>query len=198
LREAASSGTFWILFFTFFVCGLSTNGLIQTHWISICGDFGLMPVGAAGILAMIGLFDFAGTILSGWLSDRYDNRWLLFWYYGLRGLSLIVLAFSSFDLFTLSLFAVFYGLDWVATVPPTVKLSAEHFGREKAGMIFGWVFTGHQLGAATAAFGAGYIRSDYASYMPALYIAGMMCVLAALSIFIIRQNKPVYLAATHA
>ncbi|MEN9896135.1 MAG: hypothetical protein RIR97_1987, partial [Pseudomonadota bacterium] len=184
--------------FTFFVCGLSTNGLIQTHWISICGDFGLMPVGAAGILAMIGLFDFAGTILSGWLSDRYDNRWLLFWYYGLRGLSLIVLAFSSFDLFTLSLFAVFYGLDWVATVPPTVKLSAEHFGREKAGMIFGWVFTGHQLGAATAAFGAGYIRSDYASYMPALYIAGMMCVLAALSIFIIRQNKPVFLTATHA
>jgi sugar phosphate permease len=198
LREAASSGTFWILFFTFFVCGLSTNGLIQTHWISICGDFGLMPVGAVGILAMIGLFDFGGTILSGWLSDRYDNRWLLFWYYGLRGLSLIVLAFSSFDLFTLSLFAVFYGLDWVATVPPTVKLSAEHFGREKAGMIFGWVFTGHQLGAATAAFGAGYIRSDYASYMPALYIAGMMCVLAALSIFIIRQNKPVFLTATHA
>lgn len=198
LRDAARTSTFWILFFTFFVCGLSTNGLIQTHWISICSDFGVLPVSAAGILAVIGLFDFGGTILSGWLSDRYDNRWLLFWYYGFRGLSLMFLSFSDFNVYQLSIFGVLYGLDWVATVPPTVKLSAEHFGRERAGLIFGWVFTGHQLGAATAAFGAGYIRSDYASYMPALYIAGMMCVVAALSIFAIGQSKSKSLVATPA
>ena len=122
LREASRSRVFWVLFATFFVCGLSTNGLIQTHWISICGDFGMAAVRAAGILAMIGIFDFVGTILSGWLSDRYDNRWLLFWYYGLRGLSLICLPFTDFSFYGLSLFAVFYGLDWVATVPPTVRL----------------------------------------------------------------------------
>ena len=107
-------------------------------------------------------------------------------------------SFSDFNVYQLSIFGVLYGLDWVATVPPTVKLSAEHFGRERAGLIFGWVFTGHQLGAATAAFGAGFIRSDYASYMPALYIAGMMCVVAALSIFIIGQSKPKQLMATPA
>ena len=103
LREAADSRTFWVLFATFFVCGLSTNGLIQTHWITLCGDFGIAPVGAAGMLAIIGVFDFVGTILSGWLSDRYDNRWLLFWYYGLRGLSLLYLPFTDFSLVGLSL-----------------------------------------------------------------------------------------------
>ena len=128
LREASGSRTFWILFATFFVCGLSTNGLIQTHWISLCGDFGVAPVGAAGVLAGIGVFDFIGTILSGWLSDRYDNRWLLFWYYGLRGLSLLYLPFTDFSFYGLSFFAVFYGLDWVATVPPTVRLAADRFG----------------------------------------------------------------------
>ena len=130
LREGAKSRVFWVLFATFFVCGLSTNGLIQTHWITLCGDFGVAPVGAAGILAVIGVFDFFGTILSGWLSDRYDNRWLLFWYYGLRGLSLIYLPFTDFSVVSLSLFAVFYGLDWVATVPPTVRLSGRAFGPE--------------------------------------------------------------------
>ena len=123
LREAARSRVFWVLFATFFVCGLSTNGLIQTHWITLCGDFGVAPVGAASILAAIGVFDFFGTILSGWLSDRYDNRWLLFFYYGLRGLSLIYLPYTDFSVVSLSLFAVFYGLDWVATVPPTVRLA---------------------------------------------------------------------------
>ncbi|MFB2553814.1 MFS transporter [Ensifer soli] len=189
LREASGSKVFWILFFTFFVCGLSTNGLIQTHWISICGDFGIAAVGAASMLALIGAFDFIGTIASGWLSDRYDNRWLLFWFYGLRGLSLIFLSLSGFDLYQLSIFAVFYGLDWVATVPPTVKLSAEHFGREKANITFGWIFAGHQLGAATAAFGSGWIRTDYDTYMPALYIAGVMCVIAALSVLAVSRRR---------
>jgi MFS family permease len=185
LAEAARSGVFWVLFFTFFVCGLSTNGLIQTHWISICGDFGIAPVGAAGMLAVIGTFDFVGTIFAGWLSDRYDNRWLLFWFYGLRGLSLMFLSISGFGVYQLSLFAVFYGLDWVATVPPTVKLTAANFGREKANITFGWIFTGHQLGAATATFGAGLIRTDFESFMPAVYIAGAMCLFAALSVLTI-------------
>src|SRR4051794_19223909 len=124
LRQASGSRTFWVLFATFFICGLSTNGLIQTHWITLCGDFGVAPVGAAGMLAAIGAFDLVGTVLSGWLSDRYDNRWLLFWYYGLRGLSLLWLPLTGFSLYGLSIFAVFYGLDWVATVPPTVRMTA--------------------------------------------------------------------------
>jgi MFS family permease len=188
LREASRSATFWVLFFTFFVCGLSTNGLIQTHWISICGDFDIAAVSAAGLLAIVGLFDLAGTIGSGWLSDRFDNRWLLFWFYGLRGLSLIFLSFSNFGFYELSVFAIFYGLDWVATVPPTVKLAAAEFGREKATLTFGWIFAGHQLGAATAAFGAGAVRTDYATYSPALYIAGGMCVVAALSVLLVKSR----------
>jgi sugar phosphate permease len=188
LREVSTRPVFWMLFGTFFVCGLSTNGLIQTHWISICGDFGMAAVTAAGTLAVIGIFDFLGTVGAGWLSDRFDNRWLLFWFYGLRGLSLIYLSFSGFGFTELSIFAIVYGLDWVATVPPTVKLTAESFGREKAPLVFGWVFTGHQLGAATAAFGAGWLRSDYESYMPALQMAGLMCVLAALAVVMLRHR----------
>lgn len=147
-----------------------------------------MPaVTAASTLAVIGIFDFFGTILAGWLSDRFDNRYLLFWFYGLRGLSLIYLSFSGFSLVELSVFAVFYGLDWVATVPPTVKLAAERFGREKAALVFGWIFAGHQLGAATAAFGAGYFKSDFDSYMPALQIAGLMCLIAAVSLLMLKR-----------
>ncbi|WP_075290925.1 MFS transporter [Pararhizobium arenae] len=187
LKSVSGNPVFWVLFGTFFVCGLSTNGLIQTHWISICGDFGMAAVTAAGTLAVIGIFDFFGTIAAGWLSDRYDSRVLLFWFYGLRGMSLIYLSLSGFSFVELSLFAIFYGLDWVATVPPTVKLAAENFGREKAGLVFGWVFAGHQLGAATAAFGAGYFKSDYNTYMPALQIAGLMCILAALAVMLLKK-----------
>ncbi|MGL4289324.1 MAG: MFS transporter [Phreatobacter sp.] len=191
LRDAARTYTFWVLFATFFICGLSTNGLIQTHWVTLCGDFGVAPVGAAGMLAVIGVFDFVGTILAGWLSDRYDNRWLLFWFYGLRGLSLIYLPFTDFTLYGLSIFAVFYGLDWVATVPPTVKLAAERFGPERATLVFGWVFAGHQLGAATAAFGAGATRTEFATYLPALYVAGAFCLVAAMLVMsLTHQAKP--------
>ncbi len=189
--KGARSRLFWVLFLTFFVCGLSTTGLIQTHWVSLCGDFGILPVGAASILALIGIFDLAGTVLSGWLADRYDrydNRWLLFWYYGLRGVSLLFLPTSDFSFYALSLFAVFYGLDWVATVPPTVKLAAERFGRERAPMIFGWIFTGHQLGAATAAFGAGTTRTLFGSYTPAVLAAGFMCIGAALLLILSRRS----------
>jgi len=188
LREAARTQVFWVLFATFFVCGFSTNGLIQQHWISICGDVGIPPTAAAGYLALLGAFDFIGTIASGWLSDRYDNRYLLLAYYGLRGLSLVFLPFSGFSLLTLTGFAVFYGLDWVATVPPTVKLTAQRFGPEKASLVFGWVFAGHQLGAATAAFFAGAVRTGTSSYMPAIFLAGFLCLLAALLILTIGKK----------
>jgi sugar phosphate permease len=187
LAQASRSSTFWVLAGTFFVCGLSTNGLVQTHFISLCGDYGLAALPAASVLAMIGAFDFVGTIASGWLSDRFDNRKLLFWYYGLRGLSLMWLPHSDFTMAGLSLFAVFYGLDWVATVPPTVKLAGASFDRQRVGMIFGWIFAAHQLGGAVAAYGAGLARTVLASYSPALYAAGAACVLAALAIFLVRR-----------
>lgn len=186
LREAAASTTFWALFASFFICGFSTNGLIQTHWISLCGDYGIAPTGAASMLALVGAFDLAGTLLSGWLSDRFDNRVLLFWFYSLRGLSLMYLPFSDFSVVALSIFAVFYGLDWVATVPPTVKLTAERFGAEKSGLVFGWIFTGHQLGAASAAYLAGASRTGLATYSPAIFAAGALCIVAALLMLSLR------------
>ncbi len=145
LRDASRSRVFWVLFFTFFICGASTNGLIQVHLIPFCADYGIPQVQAASLLAAMGIFDFVGTIASGWLSDRYDNRYLLFWYYGLRGLSLLFLPFTDFSFYGLSVFAMFYGLDWIATVPPTVRLTAQRFGAERAGLVFGWIFAGHQL-----------------------------------------------------
>ncbi len=180
LRAASRSQVFWVLFATFFICGTSTNGLIQTHFIALCGDYGLVAVTAASVLALMGIFDFIGTVGSGWLSDRFDNRWLLFWYYGLRGLALLYLPYADFTFYGLSLFALFYGLDWIATVPPTVRLTAERFGRERANLVFGWVFCGHQLGAAFAAYGAGFSRSAFDSYLPAFFTAGALCLVAAL------------------
>ena len=191
LRDAARVPVFWMLFATFFICGASTNGLIQVHLIPMCLDFGIPQVQAASLLAAMGIFDFFGTIVSGWLSDRYDNRWLLFWYYGLRGLSLLFLPFTDFSFYGLSLFAMFYGLDWIATVPPTVRLTAQRFGAERANLVFGWVFAAHQLGAGTAAFGAGLSRTLLQSYLPAFFTAGALCVLAALlALAIARQPKP--------
>jgi MFS family permease len=196
LRDSSKSPVFWILFATFFICGASTNGLVQVHLIPMCLDFGIPQVQAASLLAAMGIFDFFGTIVSGWLSDRYDNRWLLFWYYGLRGLSLLFLPFSDFTFYGLSLFAVFYGLDWIATVPPTVRLTAQRFGAERANLVFGWIFAGHQLGAGTAAFGAGLSRTVYATYLPAFFIAGALCIVAALIVLAIA--RPVKVAAATA
>ncbi|ASK33350.1 MFS transporter [Alcanivorax sp. N3-2A] len=190
LRGALRNRAFWVLFGTFFICGLSTNGLIQTHFIALCGDFGLAALPAASVLAMMGAFDLVGTILSGWLSDRFDARKLLFWYYGLRGLSLFWLPHSEFSLYGLSLFAMFYGLDWIATVPPTIKLAGRAFGPQKAGMVFGWIFAGHQLGGALAAYGAGLSRTLLLTYTPALYAAGAACLLAAVVVFLIRRPAP--------
>ncbi|MFV0282891.1 MAG: MFS transporter [Castellaniella sp.] len=190
LFQAARRPVFWVLFGTFFVCGLSTSGLIQTHFITLCGDYGLSPVPAASVLALMGVFDLVGTVLSGWLSDRYDNRKLLFWYYGLRGLSLFWLPHSGFSLVGLSVFAMFYGLDWIATVPPTVRLTTAAFGKIQAGMVFGWIFAGHQIGGAIAAYGAGLSRTVWLTYDPALYAAGLVCLIAALAVFLIRRPAP--------
>jgi sugar phosphate permease len=182
------SRDFWLLSGSFFICGLSTNGLIGTHLIPACIDHGIPEVKAAGLLAVMGIFDFVGTTASGWLSDRWNNRYLLFWYYGLRGLSLIFLPFS-FDphFYGLSVFAVFYGLDWIATVPPTVRLTTNVFGKEKAGVMFGWIVAAHQLGAATAAFGAGALRTWLGSYLHAFILAGVMCLIAA--VFVLRIGQ---------
>jgi MFS family permease len=192
LRDAAKTRVFWILSATFFICGASTNGLVQVHLIPMCLDFGIPQVQAASLLAAMGMFDFVGTIGSGWLSDRYDNRYLLFWYYGLRGLSLLLLPFTNFSFYGLSLFAMIYGLDWIATVPPTVRLTAQKFGPERANLVFGWIFAAHQLGAATAAFGAGLSRTMLATYLPAFFLAGALCIVAAvITLAIARHPKPV-------
>lgn len=190
LGQAARTPAFWLLFATFFVCGLTTNGLVGTHMIAFCGDHGVAPIGAAGLLAMMGVFDLVGTTASGWLTDRVDPRRLLFVYYGLRGLSLIALPFTSFDMLSLSVFAVFYGLDWIATVPPTLRLATDAFGEREAPIVFGWVLTGHQLGAATAAFGAGLLRELQGRYLEAFVVAGVFGLAAAiLSLLIGRRGK---------
>lgn len=178
LRRGMRQPMFWLLAGSFFVCGLTTNGLIGTHFIAYCGDRGIAPVQAAGLLSMMGFFDLIGTTLSGWLTDRYDPRRLLFVYYGVRGLSLVALPFIAFDGVSLTLFAIFYGLDWVATVPPTAKLSNLYFGERDAPIMLGWIFVGHQIGAATAAFTAGLVRQEVGTYQPALIAAGVMGVLA--------------------
>ena len=136
------------------------------------------------------------VVLAGWLSDRYDSRWLLFWYYGLRGLSLLYLPFTDFTLFGLSLFAMSYGLDWIATVPPTVKLAAARFGREHASLVFGWVFAGYQLGAASAVYGAGLSRTGLATYLPAFFAAGALCIIAAALVLTLakREREPALLS----
>lgn len=188
LQRASKRGVFWLLFATFFVCGFTTNGLIGTHFIALCGDHGIPEVRAAGVLAMMGVCDLIGTTASGWLTDRFDPRKLLFVYYGLRGLSLMYLPYSDFSLYSLSLFGVFYGLDWIATVPPTLRLTTEAFGERDAPVVFGWVVAGHQVGAATAAFMAGVLRVQLGSYLTPFVIAGATGVVAAFLALRIRRR----------
>jgi predicted MFS family arabinose efflux permease len=201
LARCSRSRDFWLLFGSFFVCGLSTNGLIGTHLIASCIDNGIAATSAAGLLAMMGIFDIVGTTGSGWLSDRYDNRKLLFMYYGLRGISLIYLPFSGYSLYGLSLFAVFYGLDWLATVPPTLRLATDAFGKADAPIVFGWILTGHQIGAAVAAFGAGLLRTSLETYLQAFIVAGVACMLTAVMVLWIggereRPDAPAAAGAT--
>lgn len=191
LKIGIKSKEFWLLSGSFFVCGASTNGLIGTHFIPAAVENGINDVTAASLLAIIGVFNIIGTAISGWLSDRYDNRWLLFWYYGLRGLSLLFLpqALGSSYL-NLAIFIIFYGLDWIATVPPTVRLSSEVFGQQ-SGIVFGWVFAVHQLGAAAAAFGGGALHSWMGNYQAAFITSGVLCLLASGLVIKIRRATPV-------
>ncbi|MCX5514561.1 MFS transporter [Kaistia algarum] len=189
LVEASKTRTFWYLFATFFICGFTTNGLVGTHMISFCADMGIPEVQAASMLAMMGLFDLFGTTASGWLTDRIDPRKLLFVYYALRGLSLMYLPFSDFSFYSLSFFVVFYGLDWIATVPPTVRLATESFGDRKGPIVFGWIAAGHQLGAACAAFFGGYMRTVQGNYFDAFMIAGATGIIAAVIALFIARPK---------
>jgi sugar phosphate permease len=190
LRKAAGTRVFWYLFATFFVCGFTTNGLVGTHLIAFCGDMGIAEVQAASLLAVMGVFDLIGTTLSGWLTDRFDPRKLLAVYYGLRGLSLFYLPYSGFSVASLTIFAVVYGLDWIATVPPTLRLSNEHFGDRSGPLVFGWVVAGHQVGAATAAFFGGAMRELQGDYALAFLIAGMTGIIAAALSLMIEPRRP--------
>jgi sugar phosphate permease len=189
LGRGVKSGDFWLLFASFFVCGASTNGLVGTHLISYCLDHGIPEVRAAGLLAAMGVFDLVGTTLSGWLTDRYSSRVLLCMYYGFRGLSLLYLPYSNFDAASLSVFAVFYGLDWIATVPPTVRLISDIFGKRDAPIVFGWVLVGHQFGAGFIAFVAGAMRADLGSYVGPFLIAGGLCVVTAFYVLRIGRGR---------
>jgi sugar phosphate permease len=177
---------FWVLATTFFICGLSSYGLTQTHFVPFCGDLGFPLVTSATFLAMIGVCDLFGTIGSGWLSDRYDNRWLLAIYYGLRGLSLVWLVTSNVSLVAMMAFAVIYGLDFIATVPPTVRLTIATFGRENGPAVFGWVFAAHQVGVGLMALSAGVSRDALGTYGPAFLLAGVLCIVAAATFLLIR------------
>ena len=179
---------------SFAVCGFSTNGLVATHLIPYCMDHGIPEVSAASLLAAMGVFDLIGTTASGWLTDRYNARVLLFWYYGLRGLSLMVLPFTNFDMVSLSFFAVFYGLDWVATVPPTVALTNEVFGKRDAPVIVSWIVCGHQIGGAVAALGAGVMRDATGSYLGAFIASGAACLIASLLVLRIARRPVLALA----
>ena len=191
LIQSSKRKDFWYLFGSFFVCGLSTSGLIGTHFIPAAHDHGMPTTLAASLLAMVGVFDVIGTVFSGWLTDRYDPRKLLFFYFGLRGLSLFLLPsilFSSIHPSTL-VFVIFYGLDWVATVPPTIMLCRAVLGPQRASVVYGWVFVGHQIGGAVAAFGAAFLRVQIGDYAVAFYISGALCIVT--SYFVLQIAKGV-------
>jgi MFS family permease len=195
LWRAAKSADFWLLCVSFGVCGLSTNGLINTHLIAYCLDEGIPEMRGASILAAVGLFSLFGSMASGWLCDRYSPRVLLFWYYSLRGLSLVLIPFSAFDGASLSVFAVFYGLDWVATGPATFALTNEVFGRRDAPVIVSWIFLAHQVGGSIAAYGAGAVRSASGSYLLAFLASGLACLAASLLVLRITPRGRLAVAA---
>jgi sugar phosphate permease len=194
LGRASGRRDFWLLAGSFFICGATTNGLVGTHLIPACMDHGIPEVRAAGLLALMGIFDLVGTTASGWLSDRYDSRWLLFWYYGLRGLALLYLpAAFGIAVFGLPLFAVFYGLDWIATVPPTFRLTVQTMGAADGPIAFGWIVAAHQVGAGMGALGAGIIRTSVETYTPAWVAAGLICIVA--SVVVLRIGRGARTAA---
>lgn len=192
LLDGLKAKEFWLLAGSFFICGLSTSGLIGTHFISYCISFGIPLVTAAAMLSFMGVFDLIGTTVSGWLSDRFDNRWLLFWYYLLRGLSLLFLPFALAEgSYTwLVIFSIFYGLDWIATVPPTIGLTRQKFGIEKSAMMYGWITASHQVGAGVAAYTGGVVFNVFGSYMWAFLLAGGFCLLASLFVILLKKHNP--------
>lgn len=195
LRRASRSMDFWLLTLSFGICGLSTNGLINTHLIAYCTDNGISEMNGASILAVIGMFSLVGSAASGWMCDRFNPRVLLFWYYSLRGLSLVIMPFTNFGPSALAIFAVFYGLDWVATGPATFALTNEVFGRKDAPVIVSWIFVGHQIGGAIAAFGAGALRTYTGNYLLAFLSAGLACLLASMLVLRVAKTTPVFAAA---
>jgi sugar phosphate permease len=190
LALGARRPVFWILAGTFAICGVSSFGLTQAHLVPYCGDLGV-PLGtAAWLLAVIGICDLIGTIGSGWLSDRYDNRWLLAWYYALRGVALVWLVSTQPTMVGLTIFAIVYGLDFIATVPPSVRLTVTTFGREMGPAVFAWIFAAHHVAAGVMAFGTGVSRDLLGTYEPAFLLAGLLCFAAALSFGAVRRAQP--------
>ncbi|MEU3605201.1 MFS transporter [Streptomyces sp. NPDC035033] len=190
LLKAARTGPFWLLAGTFAICGASTNGLVKTHFVPAAHDHGMPVTAAAGLLAVIGVFDVVGTIASGWFTDRFEARRLLAVYYALRGISLLFLPVLLAPAVhpPMIFFIVFYGLDWVATVPPTIALCREHYGEDSA-IVFGWVLASHQVGAAAVAFAGGVARDVFGSYDPVWYASGALCAAAALMALVIRRRR---------
>ncbi len=197
LRDSLHSWPFWVLLISFWICGWSTNGLIGTHFIPAAHDHGMPATTSASLLALVGIFDIVGTLASGWLTDRVDSRLLLFGYYTLRGLSLLAVPSLLGPHVHPSLFwfIVFYGLDWVATVPPTVALCRQHFGAARAGIVFGWVFASHMVGAGVAASYAGWIREVRGDYYVAWVTAGALCLVAGVLCLSIRRPTSAELSA---
>jgi MFS family permease len=190
LIDATKYPIFWMLAGTFFICGLTSTGIVGQHFIPFCADNNVGIIAASSYLALMGVFNFIGTMSSGWLSDRFDNFKLLAAYYGLRGVSLVFLPYSDFDVFALTLWAMFFGLDYIATVPPTVRLTSNTFGVVKGPVIFGWIFAAHQFGSAFAAYGAGISRVSLLSYLPAFIVAGLFCFIAMTAILFFKYVKP--------
>jgi MFS family permease len=188
LGRGVKTGDFWIFLVTLMICGASANGLVGTHLVAFCFDNGIPEVQAAWLLAAMGAFNIIGATASGWLSDRYDNRLLLMGFFGLRGLSLLYLPYSRFDFATLSVFALFYGLDWIATVPPMMRLLNDKFGKTDAPIVYGWIFIGHQLGAGSIALAAGALRAIFGSYLVPFMLSGTLCLVAAM--LVLRLNTP--------
>jgi sugar phosphate permease len=189
MRQAVRSTDFWFLAGTFFVCGATSNGLVGQHFIPHAVDHGFTAVAASGALAVMGAFNFVGTIASGWLTDRFDPRRLLLVYYGFRGVSLLFLPFVH-DTAGIVAFSVLFGLDYIATVPPTVALCADRFGRRNVGIVYGWVFAAHMLGAAIAAFVAGLVRETAGDYAAAFVAAGWIAIVAGVVALAIRRPTP--------
>lgn len=190
-RQATPSGAFWILMGSFFVCGWTTNGLIQTHFVPAAHDHGMPATTAASLIAFVGIFDLIGTIASGWLTERVNPRFLLVTYYGFRGLALLsvpVVLGPSVE-WPLLFFIVFYGLDWVATVPPTVQLCREAFGLERSGVLYGWVFASHMVGAGAAASFSGWIRQTQGDYNIAWFVAAALALVAATAVAFIPKGR---------